>query len=91
MQNVIISSNLVGVYDATAKFAGHGHYKISITLERVEPGWDNNGDRKEFHATTNDMPAYDAAMDLEGDDKYVALYEIIQYKIADEVAEWLEG
>lgn len=66
--------------------AGHGHRKIkvilvtSVTGERIT---------KEFKAVTSNMPDYDHASDLEGQEKYEALFELIQYNIDHLVDEWL--
>ena len=64
--------------------SGYGHKKITVELMY-------NGECKTFYAITNNMPDYDAACELEGEEKYHALYELIEHKILDEVAEWLEN
>lgn len=63
--------------------SGYGHRKITVEL------WYENH-MKLFHATTDNMSDYDEASRLEGDDKYNALYNLIEYKISDEVAEWID-
>jgi len=73
------------VTHAQAVQAGYGHKKITVELEN------GSGERKTFSATTNNMPDYDAASDLREDDiqgYYDALYRLIEYQIADQVAEW---
>jgi hypothetical protein len=37
------------------------------------------------------MHGYDVACELEGNEKYHALYELIEHKILNEVSEWLEN
>ena len=67
---------------ANAIVAGAGHKKITVELYY-------NGNYKEFSATTTDMSAYDDATELDGEDKQVALYEIISHKIEDLIFDWL--
>lgn len=76
--------NTVLVVDASSNSIGFGHKKITVELCY-------NGEYQKFTATTNNMPGYDAACELEGDEKYLALYELIENQIIDEVAEWLEN
>jgi len=62
--------------------SGHGHKKITIELFF-------QGEYKTFSATTSNMPDYDDATELEGEDKDEALFNIIRYQIEDEVSEWV--
>lgn len=75
----------IEVYHASTLFAGYGHYNITVDLycEEID-------DYHTFEAVTNNMPDFDAACELEGQDKYNALYDIIKYQIEDEVNNWLE-
>lgn len=82
MQKVTIANTELYLYSAQALFAGHGHYKITISL--------TNGDvMGVFNAITDDMPSIDEIKDLEGDEKEMALFSLISYKIEDDVSEWL--
>lgn len=74
----------VTVIHASSLPAGYGHKKITVEL------MSEDGRAKEFAATTNNMRDFDAANELEGQDKYEALYELIESQIADQVYEWLE-
>lgn len=67
---------------ANAIFSGYGHQKITVELTV-------NGEAKKFSAVTNDMPSFDEATDFEGQEKYDALYSIIESQIEDDVIEWL--
>ena len=83
MQKVIIANTELYLYSAQGLSAGHGHYKITIRL--------TNGDVMGlFHATTDDMSAIDEISDMEGDEKEMALFNLISDKIEDEVSEWLD-
>lgn len=62
--------------------AGYGHKKITVELE-------HDGKTQTFSATTNNMPAFDDATDLEGQEMYEALYNIVKYQLQDQVNEWL--
>jgi hypothetical protein len=62
--------------------SGHGHKKITVELFF-------QGEYKAFSATTSNMPDYDDATELEGEDKDEALFNIIRYQIEDEVSEWV--
>lgn len=72
----------VNVNYASSITAGYGHKKITVEIEC-------DGEYKYFIATTNNMPAFDEAQDLEGDEKYFALFEIIESQIEDEILDWL--
>jgi len=62
--------------------SGYGHKLITVELE-------SNGEYRRFKAITNDMPGWDEANDLDGQERYEALYELIENKIEDDVIEWL--
>lgn len=42
------------------------------------------------HHATNNMPGYDDATDLEGQEKYAALYELVESQIEDEIINWID-
>lgn len=63
--------------------AGYGHR--TITVEVV-----SGGEKGLFNATTSNMPGYDDASDLEGQEKYEALHELVESSIADQVDEFIE-
>jgi hypothetical protein len=73
----------VTVLHASSMPAGYGHQRITVQMQNED------GDTREFSAITYFMPGFDAANELEGQEKYEALYELIENKIADEVYEWL--
>jgi hypothetical protein len=72
----------VSVRFADSLPSGYGHKKIKVELEC-------EGESESFIATTNFMPGYDAANDLDGQDRYDALYDLIDSQIEGEVLEWL--
>jgi hypothetical protein len=78
-----VADQEITIYYVGSLLAGYGHQKITAELEF-------NGSFKKFSATTTNMRAFDAAQELEGSDKYHALYEIIESLIIDEVAAWIE-
>jgi hypothetical protein len=71
----------INVLFASASFAGYGHQTITVELEC-------NGLKGTFTHTTSNMSDFDNAMDLEGQEKYNALYDLISYSISDEVNEF---
>jgi len=73
------------IYHASDLTAGYGHKKITVTVA------DENYDTKEFSSTTTNMPGYDEANDLEGQERYEALFELVEYDIDDAIAEWLQA
>lgn len=84
MATIELQGLSIEVYYANALTAGYGHKKIEVELYY-------NGEYKTFKATTDFMPGYDAAMDLEDtNERYVALFGLIEYKIEDEVIEWVD-
>ena len=80
---ITISGQEVEIWSAYNTPAGYGHKKIFVELQRMES-------YKVFSATTNNMPAYDEANDLEGPHKERALYDIIASQIEDQVVEWID-
>lgn len=67
---------------ADAITSGYGHKKITVEIEF-------EGEYEKFSATTSFMPDYDKAMDLDGQEKYEALYACIEQDINEDVFEWL--
>lgn len=62
--------------------AGHGHKRITIEIE-------SNGEYKTFSDTTSNMPDFDQAMDIDDiQEKYEALYKLIESKIEEDIDEW---
>jgi hypothetical protein len=71
------------LYDIGRRFSGHGHWTIIVTLKF--------GDSyKDFSRTTNNMPGYDSAMDIDNyEDRALALFEIISHRIKEDVIDWI--
>lgn len=85
MENtVLVAGKELVLYHVYSTTIGYGHKKITVELHY-------NGDYQKFTATTNNMPGFDAACELEGSEKYLALYKLIENQIIDEVSEWLES
>lgn len=69
---------------ASSIFAGYGHQKITVQVVS------ENGDKKEFWSKTDNMPGYDEANDLDyGQEKFEALFELVESKLDGEISEWL--
>lgn len=68
---------------ADALPAGHGHKEITVTISSQQ------GEIKQFTAVTSNMVGYDNAADLEGQEKYEALFELVQPNLEDKITEWL--
>lgn len=85
MKTYEVHGKNINVIHATALSNGYGHKKITVELQE-----EFTGETKTFSATTSNMPDFDTATDLDGQDKYEALYEIIDSSVEDEVYEWLE-
>lgn len=56
---------------ANSRPSGYGHCKISVDVLF------ENGKEFTFVSTTNNMPGLDAANDLEGQERYEALYLLV--------------
>ena len=64
---------------ATQRFRGYGHRRITCYFEYRGLGFS-------ISETTNDMHAFDKAMDIEDYiEREIALYDIIKYKIEEEI------
>ena len=63
--------------------SGHGHMKIMVDIidENENPG--------SFSFVTSNMPGFDDATDFEGQEKYEALFELIENDIEDAISEWI--
>jgi hypothetical protein len=83
MKTTTINGKELEIWSAYDTPAGHGHKKIFVELSYMDSYY-------KFSATTNDMPTYDEANELEGPHKEEALYNIIASQIEDQVIEWLE-
>lgn len=68
---------------ASAMTAGYGHQKITASIIS------ENGGKKEFSHTTSNMPDFDKATDLEGQEKYEALFELIEESLDGVISEWI--
>jgi len=79
-----VADKEIEIYHANAITSGYGHKEITVEVSY-------NGEYQKFTAITTNMPSYDAATELEGADKYHALYKIIEKQIIDNIAEWLEN
>ena len=81
MKNLNIQGNEVTLISVTQHFAGYGRRNITCYFEY-------NGVDFSISATTNDMPSFDEAMDIEDREKSdIALYNIVAYKIEDAILE----
>lgn len=67
---------------ATAIPAGYGHKAISIDLVSGKKS-------QSFYETTDNMPDFDNANDLESQERYEALFDLVKYKLDSEINEWL--
>jgi len=82
MKNV--NGKEIEVYSVTRKPAGYGHWQITVDLRY-------NEEYRKFTATTNNMPAFDEANDLEDyNERAEVYYEIISGQIKEEIIEWME-
>ena len=80
MKKYNFNNQEVTVYYSGSLLAGYGHQKITVEMEC-------NGEYEKFTATTNNMRGLDAAKELDQQEKYEALYELID--IDAEILEWV--
>lgn len=80
--NTLFNNKPVTVTYADSLFAGYGHQRIKVELEY-------DGESEIFSATTDFMPGFDEANELDGQERYDALYDLIEAQIEEEVLEWL--
>lgn len=78
-----VADKEISITYATAITSGYGHKKITVEIEY-------DGNYKIFSDVTSHMPGYDKAVDLEGEDRDMALYNLIERSIIDQIAEWIE-
>lgn len=86
MKNTInVNNTELKLMHASKIQSGHGHYKITVLFLNLE-----SGENKSFTATTSHVPGIDAASELEDiDEQYLALYELIQNRIQENIEEWV--
>lgn len=84
LSKTFIGNTEIEIEFASSMFTGYGHQAINVDIYC-------NGESHNFRAITSNMPAFDKANELEGSDKWLALYEIIERQIIDEVSEWIES
>jgi hypothetical protein len=79
MKKIKIDNREVTLISVTQHFAGYGRRKIICFFE-------HSGVDFSISATTNDMHAFDRAMDIDDyEERQIALYDIIKYKIEEEI------
>lgn len=81
---ITINNQELEITYATAISSGFGHKKVSVTFYDY-----NNSESIVLSHTTNNMRGFDAASELEGQEKYIALYELIQYDIQEQLEEFV--
>lgn len=83
INTIEINGKTIDLMHADSLPSGYGHRKITVQLcYGAESGY--------FRATTNCMPCYDEAMNIEDyDAQKMALYGIIASDIEDQIIEWL--
>lgn len=73
----------VAINHVNWSFAGYGHKLITVEL-------DYNGSIKTFGVKTSNMMAFDDASEIEDyNEKQMAMYNIISYKLNDIIADWI--
>lgn len=82
--SITINGKELEITHATAISSGHGHKEIIVSFIECEKVKGIT-----LKATTNNMPAYDKANDLEGPEKYMAFYKIIASQIQDQLEEFI--
>ena len=68
---------------ASKSFEGRGRYALNVHL------CDNFGNAKIFKQSTTDMPFIDSLDDMSTEEKYEAIYNHVEYKIEEQVIEWV--
>lgn len=64
--------------------AGYGHKDIHVQIQA------ENGEVKEFKARTNSMYDFDLAIDIDNNqERYEALFELVESKLDGKIAEWI--
>ena len=63
--------------------SGYGHRKISVEIVS------DCGSRKTFSRITSNMPDFDEAENLEGQEKWEALFGLVESSLECEISEWL--
>ena len=79
---ILVNGEELEICHVSSIQSGYGHKKITVELRYKE-------EYKKFTSTTTNMPDYDSATELEGDEKNNAIYSIIKNSIADLIAEWI--
>ena len=83
MTQVKIADKTLELCYANSMTYGYGHKSVMVQLYY-------NGMYKDFAATTNRVDLTDDASELEGDERYLALYNIIDGQIEHLVIDWIE-
>lgn len=71
---------------ASALSAGYGHKEITVIVEARTSG---ENITKGFKSVTSNMHDFDSAEELEGQEKYEALFELVENNLDGKIAEWL--
>lgn len=72
------------VLHAYDTMAGYGHKDIHVKIQA------ENGEVKEFKSRTSNMYDYDHAMNIEDNqERYEALFELVESELDGKIAEWI--
>lgn len=74
------NGNQFTVNSARQTYAGYGHKTIYVEICF-------NGEYEFFTKVTNNMPDFDDAMDLEGQERAEALFDLVHYSLYSEIEE----
>ena len=83
MTQITINQKSLELHYANFITSSYGHKKVIVELFY-------SGQYKVFSAITTRVDLTDDASELEGDERYMAIYEIIDIEIQDQVIEWME-
>ena len=83
---ITINNQELDIINANSISSGHGHKKVLVNIHNL-----NTGQSKTFTSVSNNMRAFDEiqSLELEGEEKYVALYEIIATDIQEQLEEFV--
>jgi hypothetical protein len=82
MEKINVNGHDLELVSVSISPSGYGHKTLVFLISK-------NGVQQNFKSTTDNMSDFDEANELEGGERDLALFNIVKYKIADEIDEWV--
>jgi hypothetical protein len=81
MKKITVNGHDLELVNVNVTPSGYGHKMLDVVLSK-------NGVEQNFKSTTDNMPDFDRANELDGEERNFALFNIVKYSITNAIDEW---